>query len=269
MTNTPKISVIMPNYNGEKFLAEAIESILQQTFSDFEFIIIDDGSIDGSWGIIQSYAVQDERIVAIKNKQNLKICKTLNKWIEIAKWEYIARMDSDDIALPFRLGSVYEIISTKPKIGVCWSNFEVIDGYWKKIWSKVFPESDDECRKSIRFRNPFAHNTVIIRKDALTKYWWYNDDYVYAEDLELWIRIGQHYEFYNVQKELVQYRIYWDNSILKKQKTMIKNALRARKKAIELWYYISTKWRFFLFWTRCMQFFPPKFVLWFFNLINI
>jgi glycosyltransferase involved in cell wall biosynthesis len=129
----PKVSVLMPNYNCEKYIAEAIESILDQSFTDFEFIIIDDCSTDGSWKIIQEYAEKDARINAMKNEENLKICKTLNRGIEIAKGEYIARMDSDDIAKPEWLEKVFQEIVSDSNIGICGANFDVIDSKGKKI----------------------------------------------------------------------------------------------------------------------------------------
>jgi len=266
--NTPLVSVLMPNYNCEKYIWQAIESILGQTFTDFEFIIIDDGSTDKSWDIVQEYAKEDKRIIAIRNKENLKICKTLNKWLELAKWKYIARMDSDDIAKNEWLGKVYNYISQNPDIWVCGSNFEIINDNWKIVWKKEFPENNNECKESIWYRNPFAHNSVIIRKEAIENVWWYDEDFVYAEDLELWIRVWKKYNFHNIQENLIQYRIFWDNSILSKQRMMIKNTLKARKKAIKLWYKIPLKWRFFYIWTWWMQFLPPKFVLWLFNKIQ-
>jgi len=264
----PKISVIMPNYNCEKYIAKAIDSILNQTFTDFEFIIIDDGSTDNSWNIIQEYAKKDERIVAVRNDENLKICKTLNKWLELARWEYIARMDSDDIAKKEWLEKVYNFINKNKDIWLCWSNFEFIDKNWKIIWEKKFPETNTKIKKSIWFKNPFAHNTVIFRKKCCEEFWWYDENFLYAEDLELWIRFWQKYQMYNIQENLVQYRVFWENSILKKQKLMIQNTLKARRKAIKLWYKITFKWIIFYIWTWFMQFLPPKFVLWLFNKVN-
>ncbi len=266
--NAPAVSIVMPNYNCAPYLAEAIESVLGQNFSDFEFIIVDDGSTDESWDIIQQYAKKDERIVAIKNEKNLKICKTLNKWIDIAQWAYIARMDSDDVAKKERLEIAYEKIISDEKLGVCGANFDIINETWVVTWEKTFPETDKECRESIWFQNPFAHNTVLIKKEALDTVWWYDVDMVYAEDLDLWIRIGQHYTFYNIQKKLVSYRVFWWNSILKHQKQMIQNTLKARKRALALGYDMTFKWNIFYAWTWCMQFLPPKFVLWLFNIIN-
>lgn len=264
----PKISVIMPNYNCEKYISEAIESILNQTFSDFEFIIIDDGSTDKSWEIIQEYAKKDSRIIAIRNDKNLKICKTLNKWLEIARGDYIARMDSDDIAKYNWLEKVFKFIDKNKEVWLCWSNFDFIDKNWNITWDKKFPETNKEIRNSIWFKNPFAHNTVIFRESCYNDFWWYDENFLYAEDLELWIRFWQKYQMYNIQENLVQYRVFWENSILKKQKLMIKNTLKARRKAINLWYNIWTKWVIFFIWTWFMQFLHPKFVFWLFNKIN-
>lgn len=262
---SPKVSVLMPNYNCERYITEAIESILNQSFTDFEFIIIDDASIDRSWQIIQEYTKRDKRIVVMRNEENMKICKTLNKGIEIAKWEYIARMDSDDIANDDWLQKVFERISSDKTLWLCWANFNFINSLGEKTWEKKFPQTDKECRDAIWFRNPFAHNTVIIPKRVLEEVWWYDDDFVYAEDLELWIRIWAKYKFFNIQENLVQYRISWENSILKKQRLMIQNTLKARRKALKLWYKIWLKGYIFYLGTWCMKFFPPKIVLWIFN----
>ena len=112
----PEITVLMPVYNGEKYLRPAIESILNQTFSDFEFLIINDGSTDNSESIILSY--KDERIRYVKNENNLKLIKTLNKGIDLARGKYIARMDADDISLPTRLEREIEYMESHPECGL-------------------------------------------------------------------------------------------------------------------------------------------------------
>ncbi|MDD5213890.1 MAG: glycosyltransferase [Candidatus Gracilibacteria bacterium] len=264
----PKISVIMPNYNCERYIGEAIESVLNQSFTDFEFIIIDDGSTDNSWNIIQEYAKKNKCIIAIKNENNLKICKTLNKGLQISKGEYIARMDSDDIAKKEWIERIYSYISKHSNIGICGSNFDVINKKGDIIFEKKFPNTNIDCKNAIWFRNPFAHNTVLFRKKCFNDFGGYDKDFLYAEDLELWIRFGQKYDFYNIQENLVQYRIYGENSILKKQKIMIRNTLKARKKAIKLGYKVGVKGIIYYIGTWFMQFFPPKFVLWLFNKLN-
>ncbi len=265
---TPKISVIMPNYNCEKYIWEAIESILNQSFTDFEFIIIDDWSTDNSWNIIEEYAKKDERIIALKNDKNLKICATLNKWLELAKWEYIARMDSDDISLFDRFEKQINILENNKNIWICWTNCVFINEAWNKWNIKLYPEKDIEIKKNIWNRNPILHPSVMFKKECYKNFWWYDENFLYAEDLELWIRFWQKIEFYNIQENLLKYRIFWGNSTLKKQKLMIKNTLKARRKAIKLWYKITYKWIVYYIWTWFMQFLPPKFVLWLFNKVN-
>src|SRR3972149_1884384 len=100
LIKAPKISVIMPAYNSEKYIEAAVKSILTQTLGDFEFIIIDDGSTDGTWGLVKEFAQSDNRIVPVRNERNLKICHTLNKGLDMARGNYISRMDADDWSYP-------------------------------------------------------------------------------------------------------------------------------------------------------------------------
>jgi glycosyltransferase involved in cell wall biosynthesis len=267
----PKISVVMPNYNDAKFLSQAIESILTQTFSDFEFIIIDDGSTDNSWEIIQGYAKKDNRIVALQNEKNLRICKTLNKGIQIAKGEYIARMDSDDVCLPERFEKQIQFMEKDEnhKIGVCGTNFFIINAGSKRIGVKDFPESHDECKKTFWFRNPFGHNTVLIRKECFDELGNYDDNFIYAEDLELWMRFGQRYELHNMQEYLVEFRSFGENTFITRQKKMIDSTLKARKKAFtEYGYYPGLRGYIAYMATWVMRFVPPTLVLKLFNAFN-
>ena len=268
MEKKPKISVIMPNYNSAEYIKQAIESILNQTFLDFEFIIIDDWSTDNSWELIQECAKKDERIIAIKNEENLKICDTLNKWLNLSRWEFIARMDSDDISLKDRFEKQINFLEKNIDIWVIWSNCIFINNEWKKIGSKNYPEYNHIIKSAIWFRNPMLHPSVIFRKSCTKEFWLYDKEFLYAEDLELWIRFWKKWNFYNIQENLVKYRIYWWNSTIKKQKIMIKNTLKARREAIKIWYKVWFKGVIYYIWTYFMQFFPPKFVLWFFNKIT-
>ena len=106
----PKISVIMPNYNAWKYISEAIQSVLNQTFGDFEFIIIDDCSADNSWEIIQEFAKKDSRIIALRNAKNLMVCRTANRALDMVRSEFIARLDSDDVALPERFSQQLDFL---------------------------------------------------------------------------------------------------------------------------------------------------------------
>lgn len=265
---TPKISVLMPNYNWEKYISEAIESILNQNFTDFEFIIIDDGSSDKSWEIIQDYAKKDERIVALKNEENLWVQNTRNKLFEEAQWEYYAFFDSDDISYLNRLEIQIEFFKKHSDIDICGSNFEIINKDWNITETKKFPETDDEIKKSFFYRNPFGQNTILLKAKCVKIVGWYNTSFTVAEDLDLWVRLWVKYKMHNIQENLIQYRIHWQNSILTKQKLHIQNTLKIRKKAIQLGYKITFTWRIHYFWTWCMQFLPPKLVLFIFNKLH-
>jgi len=153
-------------------------------------------------------------------------------------------------------------------IWLCWCNFDFIDKDWNITWEKKFPETDSECKESIWFKNPFWQSWTLIRRICFNKIWYFDDNFRNVEDLELYIRIWKYYNMYNIQEKLVQYRVFWENSILKQQKLMIKNTLKARKNALKLWYKIWAKWIIFYIWTWFMQFLPPKFVFWLFNKIN-
>jgi glycosyltransferase involved in cell wall biosynthesis len=133
----PRISVVMSVYNGEKYLRQAIESILQQTYTDFEFIIIDDGSTDSSREIIQSY--DDKRIRLVINEQNIGLTKSLNKGIRLAKGEFIARMDADDISLPQRFEKQVAYLDSHPEVGVLGTYANIIDHRGKIINNIIFP----------------------------------------------------------------------------------------------------------------------------------
>ncbi len=257
----------MPNYNAWKYISEAIESVLNQNFDNFEFIIVDDGSTDESREIIESYALKDKRVIFLKNPKNLGIAPSLNRAIKIAKWEYIARVDSDDKAHKDWLKTVYTKIISDSHFGVCGTNLNIVDIDWKIKYLKEYPQTNQECRNAIWMRNPFAHNSVIIRKEVLEKVWYYDNDMPFAEDFDLWVRIGQYYRLCNVQEFLISYRMHDANSIDIYQKEMINSTLKVRKKAMKLWYKIGIFGRFFYFWTWCMQFVPSKWVLCIFNFI--
>ncbi len=257
--NSPAISVIMTAYNTETFIREAIESILNQTFKDFEFIIVDDGSTDNTRFIIEEYTQKDGRIKVIYNKVNLGIVHSLNTAIKTAKGKYIARMDSDDISKLDRLEKQFAFMETDQKVGVCGTNSILINEKGETIGRKSFPYTNEKCRKAFFFCNPFGHYTVMMRKDCFDEFGYYNNYFLYAEDLELWMRFGQKYELHNLQEYLVYYRVHDINSIFKHQKDMIKATLKARKVALKKYGYqcpILGYPAYFL--TRLFQLVPPK-----------
>jgi len=201
----PKVSVLMSVYNGEKYLSLAIESILNQSFSNFEFIIIDDGSTDGSEAIIQSY--RDPRICFV-NQPNAGLSASLNKGIGLCKGEFIARMDADDIARPARFETQVNFLETHPDCALVGSAVQVIDGEGKNKWIMAHTRGDLETRWFILFDTPFIHSSVMLRRALLEQTGPYsqNPEFSFAEDYELWSRLAEKFEVANLSEPLLVYR---------------------------------------------------------------
>lgn len=196
----------MPVYNSERYLSIAIESILTQTFRDFEFIIVNDGSTDSSLEIIQRFQTQDPRIRII-DQTNQGITKSLNNAINLAQGKYIARMDADDISMPTRLEKQYQFMETHPEIAVCGSRALIIDEDGDAIRNdRVVCTHENIEKRHLLGKCSLKHPSVIIRTDILRKVNGYNEDLPYAQDFDLWLRIGEIGKLYNLPDVLIKYR---------------------------------------------------------------
>ncbi len=220
--SSPTISVIMSVYNGELYLAEAIESILHQTFTDFEFIIIDDGSTDKTKEIISSFS--DRRIKVIENKKNIGLSTSLNKGASIARGKYLARMDADDISLPERLAIQTEFLEAHPEIGLVGCNANVIDEHGTVFRTFYMPQTNALIRWNMCFRTPFIHPTVVIRKEFLEHVRGYDDSILYSQDRDLWQRLSSFTSFANLPDILFHYRNYATNVSHKYSKIQVNNS---------------------------------------------
>ncbi len=202
--DNPKVTVLMPVYNGERYLREAMDSVLAQTFTDFEFLIINDGSTDCSVEIIRSY--DDPRIRLVHNEKNLKLVATLNKGFDLARGEYVARMDCDDISLPTRLARQVEFMEAHPEVGVCGTWAKEIDSEGKilRIWKSPV---GGEMKKYIWRPTPIIHPTALFRRPVFERFK-YDHNYIHAEDLELWQRISNTVRLDNLNEFLHLYRIH-------------------------------------------------------------
>jgi glycosyltransferase involved in cell wall biosynthesis len=200
-----KISVVFAVYNSEAYLKEAIDSVLSQTFEDFEFIIINDGSTDSSTEIILSY--KDPRIVYMDNGSNKGLIYSLNVGISKSRGKYIARMDADDIALPQRLQVQYDFMEAHPEIGICGANIETFFDNSKEKLITRFPEDDRTVRAYTFFQSPFCHPTVMMRKAVLEKNKIeYPKDFFRTEDYAMWVEMLQYTQAHNIQSVLLRYR---------------------------------------------------------------
>lgn len=206
---TPLVSVVMSVYNGEKYLREAIESILNQTFKDFEFIIINDGSTDDTLKIINSY--NDPRIVLISRK-NKGLVASLNEGIEKARGKYIARMDADDRSMPQRLEKQIEYMKSHSKVVICGTTFVEIDSEGDILQKIAVPLEDCVIRQELLARCPFAHGSTLYSREACLKAGLYNQEDFPAEDYSLWIKMADQGNMANLSDELFNYRVF-DSSI--------------------------------------------------------
>jgi glycosyltransferase involved in cell wall biosynthesis len=200
----PLISVALPIFNGEAHLSEAVESILAQTFTDFEFIIIDDGSTDNTLALLRRYEAIDKRIILISS-ENCGLVSTLNKTIELARGEWFARMDHDDIAMPQRFEiQLKQLISSKADICGTWIKYF---GDGNRHTLRCY-ESDDAIKVDMLFNSPFAHPSVMMRT-SLLKELKYDENCEKAEDYDLWVRAAQaNWKMTNVPEVLLKYRIH-------------------------------------------------------------
>lgn len=225
-----KISVVMPVYNGEKYLREAIESILNQTLMDFEFIIINDGSVDGSEDIIKSY--NDSRIIYLKNEENKGIVYSLNCGIDRSKGKYIARMDCDDISLPERFQKQYDYMEKYPNIGVLGTSC-IIFGDGTNVHKFEFASNPHQAKANMFFNSCLAHPSVFIRKEILNRYHIkYEQEFAGKEDYRMWWKVSRVADVMSLNSPLLKYRQHAnqvtkqrDEASLQKTKTFLRDRL--------------------------------------------
>ena len=196
----PAITVLMPVFNGERFLGEAIESILNQTFADFELLIIDDGSTDKTIDIINSY--NDDRIRLIKNEKNLGISRSLNKGIDLARAGLIARMDADDISYPERLERQYNYLAAHSDCALLSTSARVVTEDKQLIY--IDKTKSEYLYYNLAFHSPIYHSTVIYRKTAVQNVGMYSVPY--SEDFELFWHLSRKYKIHNLTEVLLDYR---------------------------------------------------------------
>jgi glycosyltransferase involved in cell wall biosynthesis len=206
MSHSPTVTVLMSVYNGEKYLAEAVDSILNQTYTDFEFLIINDGSTDASRSIICAY--HDSRIRLVDNPQNVGLSRSLNRGLSLAQGKYVARQDADDISEPQRLARQVAFMEANPHLLMSGTWYREIDadGNWGD--NVRLPGDSTELRWLLLFTCPFIHTAAIMRKtQLLQEVGFYNESCYYAMDYELWFRIAQRCPVTNLPDYLVRYRI--------------------------------------------------------------
>lgn len=215
--NKPLISVIFSVYNGAPYLKEAIESILNQTCTDFEFIIVDDGSTDETPKILDSFT--DCRIVRLNNKKNIGLVQSLNKALSIAQGEFIARMDADDISLPERFEKQLDYLKKHPQVGVLGSAISQVDKRGRPISVLTPPINNKIILWEMFFSCPIFHATVMMRRSIVMMVGYYDVNFIHAEDIELWSRLFFKTKFANLSEVLYIRRLH-NRSIISTQFTV-------------------------------------------------
>lgn len=240
LNTTPLVSVIMPAYNSEQYISNSVESILNQSYTNFEFIIIDDVSIDGTFNKLLEFKKKDNRIILIKNKKKEGVTKSLNKAIKKARGRYIIRMDADDWSYPNRFKLQVELMEKNPEVVVSGSYIEICDSTLKTKNLRKYHLDDAIIRKHIFRYSPFAHpatiwNAVILKKTL------YNEAIEVSQDYELYFRIGRMGKFMNIDKPLLRLRMHNDSVSIRKSDLQWKTTVLIRFNAVLLHGYEMSK----------------------------
>jgi glycosyltransferase involved in cell wall biosynthesis len=229
---SPLISVILPAFNAENYIADAVKSILKQSYCNFEFIIIDDGSTDNTLPILQKYARLDSRILLI-SRENRRLVATLNEMVDLAKGDWIARMDADDISHPERFQRQLNLLKLSGA-DICGSWIKFFGDNSNRIWRTH--ESNTAIKTDMLFKCPLAHPSVMIRAGLLKKLK-YRSSYIHAEDYDLWVRSAMGgFVFANVPDVLLSYRVH-ANQI--STKTLNDQNKAAEKIRFNYWSYLA------------------------------
>jgi len=202
----------MAAHNGERFLREAVDSILGQTFPDFEFVIVDDASTDGTAEIIAEYAACDRRISVLGNDANLGLSRSLNRGLDVARGEYVARTDHDDVALPQRFERQVAFLERHRDVGILGTKSWLTDTKGAiRGGSSLMPLDDLQIRWSTMFQSPIHHPTVMLRRDVLERHHLRYDDAWEAQDYHLWVRMLRYTRAANLPVRLMKYRVHGAN----------------------------------------------------------
>lgn len=205
-TKSPKISVVMPVWNGERYLREAVDSILAQTFTDFEFLVIDDGSTDSTPEIVEEYMHRDKRVRLIRLPHE-GIVVALNRGVQESRADWVARMDCDDIAKPGRLEMQWNAIQKKPQAVLCHTNIETL-GVGPRAKPQHFPQTREMLLVRMCIHCAVVHPSVLFSKQAFFAAGGYLQSERHAEDYALWERLFRTGDFIGIPEPLLIFRIH-------------------------------------------------------------
>jgi glycosyltransferase involved in cell wall biosynthesis len=229
MNQGPVISIVMAAFNEEQHIGECIDSVLNQTFRDFEFIVVNDGSTDRTEEIILSY--NDQRIRHIRNTENLKLIKSLNIGLKAAKGKYITRMDADDICVPERLAQQFAFMESHPHIGISGSQLMV---FGSTTGAMHYPLTHDSIRLYLMKTSCFGNNVVMFRKNIMEQHQlFFPEGYLHAEDYKCWTNWIGHTQAANLDAYLVKYRAHQQSVSVQHRQVQRETRNRVRKEYLE------------------------------------
>jgi len=231
MSPVPRVSFLMAVYDGEMYLEEAIQSVLNQTFTDFEFIVINDGSIDETSQIIERYRQLDGRIRAYE-QPNRGLVVALNRGLELARGEYVARMDADDISVTERTAAQVAFMDAHPEVGICGTWIETFGSGGTVV--RQYPADDATIRSWLLFESVLAHPSIMMRRELLVKTALsYDVGSVHAEDYDLWVRAARHMALANIPEILLRYRLHSQQVVQKHEAEKLASARLVRLAQLE------------------------------------
>jgi glycosyltransferase involved in cell wall biosynthesis len=209
MTVRPRVSVLMPAFNAERFLAPAVDSVLGQSHEDLELVVVDDGSTDHTFELLQEYARKDPRVRALRNEQNLGIVHTRNRAFAEAdpRSAFFALMDSDDVCEPARLALQLDFLSGHPDHALVGGNLILIDEAGAELGRRLYPSSYEAITSVITRFNPIAQPTATVRRSAIDAVGTYDVRYPRCQDYDLWLRVARRFKIANLPAFTLRYRI--------------------------------------------------------------
>lgn len=229
----PSLTVLMPVYNGAGYLRGAMKSILEQTYGDFQFVIVDDGSEDATPSILSGYQASDDRVRVIRNDRNLGLTRSLNKGLGMTRGPLVARMDCDDVSLPHRFEAQVRFFEENPEaamVGVAWK--EMTADLQRTLRVMRPPTRPGRIRRRILAHNVFCHSAVMMRREPLLACGGYDDRDVVSQDYDLWLRILARHPVANLDEVLHLRRIHPENLSHKNIRHQLRTMARSQRRYI-------------------------------------
>lgn len=227
---TPAVSVVMPVRNGERFLREALDSVLGETLEDLELVVLDDGSTDATPAILAEYAAADPRI-RIQREQGENLAQALNRCVAHCSAPLLARLDADDVSIRGRLGDQVGFLAANPEVVLVGGQAELVNEQGAIFGKAEYPTGDAELREALRTINPFVHSAVAMRRSAFDAAGGYRPNLTHSEDLDLWLRLAEHGKLANLPQPVVRYRIHGAQQSLQKQREQAVHSVATRMAA--------------------------------------